>query len=102
MHIIIGKAAGGSLGVVPESPPGNVSCSLFGCSNCFDTDVVFREMQKLKIFATDFGLTQRQAVCTQRCLEFLKAKMDTIDKIFKKVQSTLDPDYVVLVNTGWA
>ena len=102
MHIIIGKAAGGSLGVVPESPPGNVSCSLFGCSNCFDTDVVFREMQKLKIFATDFGLTQRQAVCTQRCLEFLKAKIEGIDKVLEEVRSTLDPNCIVTVNMGWA
>ena len=54
------------------------------------------------MFATDFGLAQRQAVCAQRRLEFLKAKIKGIDKILEEVRSTLDPDRVVTVNTGWA
>ena len=59
-------------------------------------------MQEIEIFTTDFGLAQRQAVCTQRCLEFLKAEIKGIDKILEEVQFTLDPDCVVTVNIGWA
>ena len=68
----------------------------------FDADIDTRETQELEMFATDFGLTQRQAVCVQRRLEFLKAKIEGIDKVLEEVWSTLDPDHVVLPNTGWA
>ena len=54
------------------------------------------------MFATDFSLAQRQAVCVQRCLEFLKAEIEGIDKMLEEVWNTLDPDRVVLPNTGWA
>ena len=52
------------------------------------------------MFTTNFGLAQRQAVCAQRCLEFLKAKIEGIDKILEEIRFTLDPDRVVTVNTG--
>src|SRR6185369_6102408 len=52
---------------------------------CTDVDF-FREMQELEMFTTDFGFTQRQAVCTQRHLKFLKAKIEGIDKILEEVQ----------------
>ena len=61
-----------------------------------------RKTQELKMFTTDFGLAQRQAVCIQRRLEFLKAEIEEIDKVLEEVRSTLDPDRVVLPNTGWA
>ena len=67
-----------------------------------DADVDTRETQELEMFATDFGLAQRQAVCVQRRLEFLKVKIKGINKVLEEVQSTLDPDRVVLPNTGWA
>ena len=67
-----------------------------------DTDIDTRETQELEMFAMDFGLAQRQAVCIQRHLEFLKAEIDGIDKVLEEVWSTLDPDHVVLPNTGWA
>ena len=54
------------------------------------------------MFTTDFGLAQRQAVCIQRHLKFLKVKIEGIDKMLEEVWSTLDPDRVVLPNTGWA
>ena len=54
------------------------------------------------MFAMDFGLVQRQAVYVQRHLEFLKAEIEGIDKMLEEVRSTLDPDRVVLPNTGWA
>ena len=66
-----------------------------------DADTDARETQELKMFATDFGLAQRQAVCVQRRLKFLKAEIEGIDKVLE-VRSTLDPDCVVLPNTGWA
>ena len=67
-----------------------------------DANVDTRETQELEMFATDFGLAQRQAVCVQRRLEFLKAEIEGIDKMLEEVQSILDPDCVVLPNTGWA
>ena len=59
-------------------------------------------MQELEMFATDFSLAQRQAICAQRCFEFLKAEIEEIDKILEEVQFTLDPDRIVTINTGWA
>ena len=67
-----------------------------------DADVDIRETQELEMFATDFSLAQRQAICVQRHLEFLKAEIEGIDKMLEEVHSTLDPDCVVTVNMGWA
>ena len=79
-----------------------MSVVLFDCF-CLDTDVKFlRKIQKLEMFATDFSLVQRQAICAQRCLEFLKAEIEGINKMLEEVQFTLDPGCVVTVNIGWA
>jgi len=67
-----------------------------------DIDIGTRETQELEMFATDFGLTQRQTVCIQRHLEFLKTKIKEINKMLEEIHSSLDPDCIVTVNTGWS
>src|SRR6185369_17043673 len=58
MHIVIGEASSGGTEVVPGSPPGDVGCSFTDCFLMLTIDT--RETQELEMFATDFGLVQRQ------------------------------------------